>query len=225
MKLQFYKTEITFQGKFYKILTPVNPLTNIYVGISIDTPFVFANQADFVSLAGLFTLLTEMKDMIIYLPTRANQADYFKQAWFNDGKMFDMVVCHHSLQLKRGLFKELKSRLSKGNLASFKVDMMKFADLEFDEKFWHKENKDLLDVVHQQTTLFMTGSTKIFKQLARECLKFRSDLAGPPYHNHTHLDTYLRHGSSPHFEDMQLCFYDKIWWDKWYDEQEEKEEC
>jgi len=228
MKLQFYKTETIYRGKVYKILTPLTPLKNTYVCLPQGTPFVFANQADFTILAGLFTLLTEMKEIIIYLPTRANQTDYLNQAWAGIGSSSDIVLCHHSLQLKRGLFKELKKRLSKGSLVSFKVDPMKFSELEFNEKFWHSENKDLLDVAHQQSTLFVAGSTKIFEQLARDCLRFRdihSEVEKPPYHSHTHLEIYLRHGSYPHFDDMQFCFYDKVWWKKWFAEQEENKDA
>jgi len=221
MKIQFYKTEIIYQGKFYKILSPVIPLTDTYIGVVTDnTPFVFANKADFISLATLFTLLTEMKGVIIYLPTRNNQTDYLKQIWFGVGNSLDMVICHHSLQFKQRLFKVLKNRLSKRNLVSFKLDIMKFADIAFDKKFWYRENKDLLDITKGQDTLFLAGSAKVFAQLARECLRFRGIAEEPPYHIHTHLDTYLRHGGTQCYEgDMQLCFYDELLWQKWFDEQ------
>jgi len=219
--MQFYKTETIFHGKIYRILTPVSPLVNTYVYLSLGTPFVFANKEDFTFLASLFALLTEIKDIIIYLPTRTNQTDYLNRVRADIASSSDMVLCHHSLQLKRALFKEFKKRLSKSNLVSLKINTMKFSDWDFDESFWHKENKDLLDVVHQQSTLFLAGSTKIFEQLARECLSFRRDVAKPPYHSHTHLDTYLRHGKFPYWEDMQFCFYDEKVWDKWLAEQEE----
>ena len=220
MKIQFYKTETTYQGKLYKILTPVSPLTEIYVASSRRTACLFGNKADYIKLAALFTLLTEVKDMIIYLPTGKNHDDYLRHAWLEVPHFSDVVICHHRTQLKRGTFKQLKQRLSKKNLVSFKIEHMKFADLTFDEKFWHKENKDLLDFDLQNDTLFLVGSAKIFKHLAWECLKFRVGVSDPPYMSHTHLYAYMRNGVAVD-EDAQFCFYDKIWWKKWLDGQEE----
>ena len=220
MKIQFYKTETTYQGKVYKILTPTTPLTETYAGFARATSIIFANKADFMQLAALFALLTEIKDVIIYLSIRKNTDNYLSETYFDTTNFTDIVICHHSLQLKRGLFKQLKQRLSKRNLISFEVDQMKFADLKFDEKFWYKENKDLLDVAIQDDTLFLVGSSKVFGHLARECLQFRFDNYLPLYHDHTHLYPYLRNGVAVS-EDMQFCFYDKMWWQKWLAEQEE----
>jgi len=221
MKLQFYKTETTYQGKVYKILIPAIPLTETYAGFARATPIIFANKADFMRLAALFTLLTEVKDVIIYLPIRKNHDDYLSETYFDPTNFTDIVICHHSLQLKRGVFKQIKQRLSKGSLISFEVNQMKFADLEFDESFWYKENKDLLDVAIQDDILFLIGSRKVFKHLACVCLRFRFVSYLPPFHDHSHLYNYLRHGGFSGHEDMQFCFYDKIWWQKWFDEQEE----
>jgi len=220
MKIQFYKTETTYQGKVYKILTPTTPLTDTYAGFARATPIIFSNKADFMRLATLFAFLTEVKDVIIYLPTRKNKDDYLTETWFDATAFANIVVCHHSLQLKRGLFKQIKQRLSKRDLVSFKVDQMKFDNLEFDERFRHQENKDLLDVAIQNDTLFLIGSSKVFGYLAWECLEFRGGVAEPPNHSHTHLYPYLRHGVAV-CVDMQFCFYDKIWWEKWFAKQDE----
>lgn len=89
---------------------------------------------------------------------------------------------------------------------------------EIDEEYWtfsYRENNDFLDIKESFDNVFFSGSRKVFSSIAANCKELaESELDKfykmyPAYHDHKHLDNYLRRNSDLPFS---IDYYDETVW-------------
>jgi hypothetical protein len=131
-------------------------------------------------LGALWLLAARSRHSVVYLPTRDAPCPPGME---NEGVPVDLVLSHHSLQLRPARWKQIRQRISRGNapreLRSARLpaaDVLAEDDIDFDV-LHHEEYKDRLRQHVYGETLFVTGSTAAFRREARHF--FEAAKTGP----------------------------------------------
>jgi hypothetical protein len=116
--------------------------------------------------AGLWALAATSPRSLVHLPIRANAASAGEPRDTGGRRPLDLVLLHHSLQFAPSRWKELRGRLGPGrprtvNLAAPDPDAQPHAPDRY-----HRENRDRFRQDIHSETLFMTGSTRTFREAA-----------------------------------------------------------
>ncbi|GGS19770.1 hypothetical protein Snoj_20320 [Streptomyces nojiriensis] len=141
-------------------------------------------------IGGLWTLAASSPRSLVHLPIRGNHAPArgLPEA---GARQLDLVLLHHSLQFAPARWKELRARLGPGRPQTVTLTVsgpaLTGASPAEDEARHHRENRDLFHEHLHAETLFMTGSTKVFRATAHHFF----DVAryGPG-----HMAAHPRHG-------------------------------
>lgn len=111
----------------------------------------------------LWLLAARSRHSIVFLPLRGGhrRADA-------DGQPLDLVLSHHSLQLRAALWPRLRPALDRGLPQTARVPAGYLPDpAGIDHAVrHHRENRDRLRERVHGDTLFLTGSTPVFRQTA-----------------------------------------------------------
>jgi hypothetical protein len=142
------------------------------------------------SIAGLWMLAARSPRSLIHLPMRAGQPPA-REVPDAVGPRLDLVLLHHALQFAPSRWKQVRGRLGPG-----RPQTVCLPEAEHDDRTaadcaarHHRENRDLFHQHLHAETLFMTGSTKVFRATARHFL----DVA------HNGPDHAPAHSSPAHF--------------------------
>jgi len=216
MKLKTHQSPVTHNGRTYQLLTL--SLANIYARQFATASLIFADGCGFLTLAGLFTYLAFQKDTLIYLPTQNNCNKTLDEIW-ELGIGLDVVLCHHSAQMRPKTIRTLRKRLKNKRPVTVEVDESRYENLAFCERFRNRDNKDVLRVKEDGNLLVLEGSSLVFQHLAKSCLdlRFRED---HPYESHHHLSTYMT-WKNKFTNDSQLIHFDAQAWEQWFENQQE----
>ncbi|WP_329518764.1 hypothetical protein [Spirillospora sp. NBC_01491] len=157
-------------GREYRVISPARPLKNASLR-QMDRYFSFTVDRPEGRLMGaLWLLAARSRRSVVYLPTRTAPCPPGLE---DDGVAVDLVMSHHSLQLRPAQWKRIRQRISRGNpprdLRTARLpasDVLVEEDIDFDA-LDHAENRDLLRQHVYGETLFMTGSTSAFRRQAR----------------------------------------------------------
>ncbi|MBG9733339.1 hypothetical protein ABD86_14550 [Paenibacillus alvei] len=111
MKISFEKSLVSIGTKQYQVLKPVIDLSNLYVfQVKEHNHIIFGNEHSLEILANLFEYSSNNPNSIIYLNTRNNMlTEYLSECWSNIQKSFDLVILHHSIQLKIHEWKQIRA--------------------------------------------------------------------------------------------------------------------
>ncbi|WP_370409338.1 hypothetical protein [Streptomyces fradiae] len=141
-------------------------------------------------IGGLWALAATSPRTLIHLPMRGNQPPSAALS-MDPPRRLDLVLLHHSLQFAPARWKELRGRLGPGRPRTVTLPDAGLEDASGidDAARHHKENRDLFHQHLHAETVFMTGSTKVFRETTRHFL----DVAR---HGPAHARS---HPSRPHY--------------------------
>lgn len=217
MEEKFYKTEVRLKGKEFVILTPVIDLEQLFACTeNLDYLIVFGDIKNFMRLAYIFAIICKGKNVIMYLPLKKHGLTEYLKLNQGENSANDIVVLHHTVQFKINDWKTIRGLLTKKDIVSFQIEDDIFNSIDEDyRRFYYKTNKDVLDVKNIFDTVFFVGSSKVYGSIANDCKEFAE---GKPdefskenkwYHDHRHLDMYLRKSKEINFS---IDHYDKELW-------------
>lgn len=207
-----------------RVLIPEQSFIYTYVGdlCSGNDFMIFSNQQDLHKLGKLWSVAARFRDALVYLPIRKNPVTPYVSNWFDQG--LDLVLLHHHLQFPIKEWKRVRSKMRRGKLFSVKSgtvrsDMNRYTNLTSQdyERLWDEYPHDRLYVEKRYETLFLVGSSRVFRYMIRSFLDLSR--TGPQisvpgkYHDHDHLDSFLQVDSSvSDYISLTLDFYDRKTW-------------
>lgn len=226
MSNEFDKTSIATGKKQYHLLTPKVDFSELYVvQLREQNHVIFGNENCLLNLAKVFEFSTRSPNYIFYLNTKANKlTDYLIESWSCDSKSYDLVIFHHSVQLKIHEWKQIRElwRRSRRETISpvLEVDIKKTKN---NREYNYREHKDFLDINDRFDSLFLTGSSRVFKDISKDILLIHENgreqfLRFPGAHDHEHIDFYARkqYTKNYKYDGNFLCidFYDRYLWER-----------
>ncbi|KPI00635.1 hypothetical protein OV450_5068 [Actinobacteria bacterium OV450] len=143
----------------------VRPARTPARAVLVDTSWFLNGRFDqeaAQTAAGLWALAATSPRTLVHLPIRAN-AKHGPEGAPGGGRPLDLVLLHHSLQFAPSRWKELRGRLGPGRPRT--VDLPG-PDPDADPgvpDLHHRENHDRFHQDIHSETLFMTGSTTMFR--------------------------------------------------------------
>jgi hypothetical protein len=215
IKVQFIQKVVALSGKTYTVLTPISSQLNLYALEHVQGSYmIFGDQKTLQLLACIVQVSSFQREKMIYIPSRTSVLPADIKAFSAFDKNLGIVLFHHSLQLKLGIWKVLRNRLPKvgGKLVSYKCNPRRFSQLSYDDnkEFTFRENKDHMLIRNHADTLFLIGSEKafqhtsgVFEPLSRGGASYFLNYGG---HAHDHLDLFTtkRQGLCVDFYDEEL---------------------
>lgn len=218
--IEFSEKIISNLGKGYHILIPTVKLDKTYV-LKVDREdfILLGNKLDLQSLANIFQISSVLKNSIIYIPTGINTpTTYLLERWGQDNPS-DLVILHHLLHFNIKNWKHIRNliRKRKGETICYRTEETKLNRANGVD-FYYKENKDILHLKNNYNTLFMEGSSNVFDHIAGDCLYVANNgeelyRQFPGFHEHEHLDMYLRDKTGMR-QNMTIDYYDQELWDE-----------
>lgn len=194
MKLPVVVHRARLGGDEFRVIRPAQPLTR---AVLIDHNWhldAYLDQDAARSIAGLWMLAARSPRSLIHLPMRANHPPA-REIPDDVGFQLDLVLLHHSLQFAPSRWKRLRGRLGPGRPQSVSLPEAEDDDVAVTDYAarHYRENRDLFHQHLQAETLFMTGSTKVFRETARHFLDVARKGPGhiPVHRGYPHFCTEL----------------------------------
>lgn len=179
---------------------------------------VFSNQEDLQRLGILWSIAARFKNAFIYLPTRKNPlTSYLKECWSQNG--LDLLLLQHHVQFPLKRWKTIRSNLRRGKVVSVKSRIDQDLNLTFEDYclLWDQYPHDRLDVKQRYETLFLVGSSRVFHYMVPGFFQLSRSgprLSGSGYHDHIHLDSFLKGETTDEYSSLAVDFYDRKMWSK-----------
>ncbi|KOU13147.1 hypothetical protein ADK52_38930 [Streptomyces sp. WM6372] len=166
----------------FKVIRPARPPAH---AVLVDDPWYlngwFDREAAHVT-AGLWALAATSPRSLVHLPIRANAKDGPGRAT-GVQRPLDLVLLHHSLQFAPSRWKELRGRLGRGRPRTVDLPVPAPDAEPVVSDRHHRENRDRFHQEIHSETLFMTGSTRTFREAAAEFATLAREGPGRAY-NH-----------------------------------------
>ncbi|MFE9045278.1 hypothetical protein ACFYOG_30765 [Streptomyces sp. NPDC007818] len=177
----------------FRVIRPAEPLTRAalidhdrYLGAYLDGSAARG-------IAELWLLAARSPRSLVHVPLRANGRPD-RAVPGGAGSPLDLVLLHHSLQFAPSDWKRVRGRLGPGRPQTVSLPEAEGAAPAVDHAArHHRENRDLFHQHVHAETLFMTGSTKVFRESAQHFLTVSREgpLHTPDDHGSTHFCTRL----------------------------------
>ncbi|MEV4598342.1 hypothetical protein AB0K15_13120 [Amycolatopsis sp. NPDC049253] len=177
MKLRVTRHQVWIGSRQYRVVRP-RPLPLHATLRDAQTCFhLRLDQATAWQFAGLWELAARSPSSIVHLPLRGNALDT-ESGWQAEMPALDLVLVHHSLQLRPSAWPQIRRSLGAGRPQT--VDLPDEAlrtrlDQEYPQ-LRYRENRDRFVHHLHAGTLFLTGSAAVFGLVVAEF----GDVAGHP---------------------------------------------
>ena len=213
MRYTIDKTLIPLGKKQYQILSPNIDFTELYiVKLREQNHVIFGNEDCLLNLAKTFEFSSKNPNCIVYINTKVNKlTDYLTQRWSCDAKSYDVVIAHHSVQLKLHEWKQIRELWRRSSKIQF--DSILEVDMQYtrnSHEYFFNEHVDFLDIEDRFETLFLIGSNRVFKDISKDTFLIHENgreqfLRYPGAHDHEHIDFYARRPSvwQRHFGEVE----------------------
>ncbi|MCM3783513.1 hypothetical protein M3231_11045 [Neobacillus mesonae] len=224
MNKTYYTCHVNLGKKSYKVITPTEEILGLHVvSAGIRSVVICADEGSLQRLSELLKILTRMKDIIVYLPSKQNPlTEYLMERWSTKGTGNDLVFMHHSLQFNTKDWKQLRSLMKKGSYQTKEVIPAAMEQRKTKPiRYWYREHKDFLDIKERYDTLFLVGSPMIFQHMSEDAISIKKEGRElferfPGYHEHEHIDDYTRRVYDKKYKHygwaLSLDFYDEELW-------------
>ncbi|MFE1771902.1 hypothetical protein [Streptomyces sp. NPDC059008] len=166
----------------FRVIRPATPLHN---GALYETDHryeMYVDRVDGRRIGTLWLLAARSPRSLIHLPMRATPT--VPGIGWRDEKPLDLVLAHRSLQFRPSRWKRLRERITAGNapreLRTAGVpESDVLSDQEVDDaRLGGQRDRDLLRPHVHAETLFLTGTTRAFRESARHVFAVTKE--GPP---------------------------------------------
>lgn len=226
MTINYEVSSIFLGQKEYQVIRPDITLSDLYiVQLQDQNHIIFGNENSLPKLASIFEYASNDSQSIIYINSRVNElTEYLRNGWSNNSKPLDLVILHHSIQLKTHEWKRIRD-LWKKTVKQRKSSIIQtnVEEKHRKQEYYYKENKDVLDIDARFETLFLIGSRTVFNDISKDALSVSENgrelyLRHPGYHDHEHIDYYARrvYTKNYKYDGHFLCidYYDRDLWER-----------
>ena len=186
-------------GKPYQVLSPILPVRRLFVTtLGSGSWQIWGDKTGFERLAHLAMLATVSPNSIIYVP-KSGDTVCFRQ---DHSLAHDLILIHHRMQLPPSGWKEIRSRLGKGRLATKSVPE---PDPEAKQPIVYRDQpaSEPVDIVQHSNTLFIVSSKPTLTFMAGE---FQSLSSCEATGDHSHLFHLMRNGGCDERDDLTMAF-------------------
>jgi hypothetical protein len=167
--------QVRLGSEEFRVVSPARPVSH---AVAQDSRFgvnMFVDRMAAVELASLWALAARSKHSLIYVPMRCHTPPRFhlpQSAFFNpQAPLLDVVLLHHSAQFPTSRWKLLRRQLGQGLLSTIRLPQDELIGKEADEldhaRSRFADNRDHLEFLTTDTTLFVVGSPTAFRESTR----------------------------------------------------------
>ncbi|MGW2326677.1 hypothetical protein ACWC5C_13010 [Streptomyces sp. NPDC001700] len=170
LRVKIAVQRVRLGGEEFRVIRPAAPLNNGALYATGRRYELYVDRADGRRIGTLWLLAARSPRSLVYLPLRATPTA--PGIGWRDEKPLDLVLSHRSLQFRPSRWKRLRERITAGNAPrELRTASMPDSDLE------PCQEDRLRQHVHAET-LFLTGTTRAFRESARQIFAVTND--GPP---------------------------------------------
>ncbi|WP_033820415.1 hypothetical protein [Kitasatospora sp. MBT63] len=183
----------------FRVIRPAEPLTHAALADHDRYLGAYLDRSTARTIAGLWLLAARSPGSLVHLPMRTNRPPVggspAGESPAGVGSRLDLVLLHHSLQFAPSRWKHVRSRLDAGRPRTVRLPEAEQdggAAIDYAARHY-RENRDLFHQHLHAETLFMTGSTKVFRETAHHFLDVadRGPAHVPAHPGHAHYCTSL----------------------------------
>ncbi|SDX05579.1 hypothetical protein SAMN05216215_100766 [Saccharopolyspora shandongensis] len=208
MKVAVQISRARFDGRGWRVIRPERGTHNATLIDCGGWRELFIDRRSAYQLGVLWLLAARSRRTVIHLPLRGGRQP--AEPAF-DGTRLDLVLTHHTVQLRASLWPRLRSALGPARPHTVRIPSTDMPDPDtIDYMARHRrENADLLHERIHADTLFLTGSAPVFRETADRFLDiaFRAPGSAPgeetPHHCCTEFhefDGILRNSGGIHVQ-------------------------
>ena len=164
-KVVFKKYDLKLKRREYRLLVPVQEITEGYVYLYHDNPYIEGNNVLFETLRGAAVTLTRDPKAIIYLPLRKNGSIATNYIDNEPVPNYDVVLYCHNAQLNRHHFGLMKKMLKYATPVPVTTSYSIKSVSEYCKREYHAYEKskefysrDGWRIYEEATTVFSEGS-------------------------------------------------------------------
>ncbi|MBN2878253.1 MAG: hypothetical protein JXN65_01360 [Clostridia bacterium] len=158
------KTPVKHKGEEYTVLIADYDFKYTYiVELHKNDFFIFSTKEELLELSAAFYAVAQTQNAILFIPCRNNNNPLLSWGGPSTPIGLDLVCISHTLQLKQKEWKSIREKIKNYSLANYNIvtNTNQFKQKEW-EHFNYKENKDIIDLYSNFSTLILTGSKETF---------------------------------------------------------------
>lgn len=169
-------------GEEFRVIRPVAPLNNAALYETDQRYEIYVDRTDGRRMGTLWLLAARSPRSLVYLPMRATPTA--PGTGWRDEKPLDLVLTHRSLQFRQSRWKRLRQHIAAGNAPrELRTASVPESDVLPDQMIdqvapSNRRHGDLLRPHLHAETLFLTGTTRAFRESARHLFAVTTE--GPP---------------------------------------------
>jgi hypothetical protein len=169
LELRTRISHVRADGREYRVIRPDRTAPRLVV---LDQDYWlngFADRAAIQQLATLWALAAVSPRSIVHVPMRRNGSP-------EEGRRLDLVLSHHSLQLRPSRWTALRARFGGGAPHTVRIPDPGTPKLDY-SRYWHREYLDWLRFDNAADTLFVTGGHESLFRAAVDLRKLLAETA------------------------------------------------
>ena len=169
LELRTRISRVGVDGREYRVIRPDKPAVRLVLHDQDYWLNGFADRAAIRQLGTLWALASVSPRSIVHVPMRQNPSPH-------GGRRLDLVLCHHSLQLRPSRWTALRARLGTGAPHTVRIPDPGTPKLDY-SRYLHRENRDHLHFDNAADTLFVVGSHESLYRAAVDLRKLAAEAA------------------------------------------------
>lgn len=183
LELRTLINHVRVDGREYRLIRPDRTANRL---VLLDQEYWlngFADRAAIKQLAALWALAAVSPRSIVHIPMRQNGSPH-------EGRRLDLVLSHHSLQLRPSRWTSLRARFGRGAPHTARIPDPGTPTLDY-SRHRHREYLDWLRFDNAADTLFVTGGHESFFRATVELRKLLAETADiePAQHACAEIDS------------------------------------
>ncbi|MGW5445022.1 hypothetical protein [Streptomyces asiaticus] len=174
LRVKIAVQRVRLGGEEFRVIRPAAPVDNGALYATDRRYEMYVDRADGRRIGALWLLAARSPRSLIYLPLRVTPTA--PGIGWRDERPLDLVLAHSSLQFRPSRWKRLRKRITAGNAPrGLQTASMPESDLQSDHA--QRNAEPLRQHIHAET-LFLTGTTRAFRESARHVFAVTNE--GPP---------------------------------------------
>ncbi|WP_027944070.1 hypothetical protein [Amycolatopsis taiwanensis] len=165
MKVAVQVRRARIDGRDWRVISPADGTGNAGLWTNDYWRELYVDRRAAYRIGVLWLLAARSRHTIIYLPLRNGRQPAHPE---HDGRRMDLVLSQHSLCLRASQWPRLRSALGRGLPQTAQVPANYLPDpagIDYEARH-HRDNRDRLRERIHGDTLFLTGSTPVFRETA-----------------------------------------------------------
>jgi hypothetical protein len=171
VRLRLRQHVTSIGGIQYRVVQPVAPLRRTALTDPSHHGWLVGDQHGLAHLGALFAFAAQSRRTIVFVPLRqGGPIDGWEQYLRSCGGRVDLVLVHHSLQLRVSRWPQLRAGLGRGVTLTVDTDEDRWASPppQWTRRLGHQDFRDWLRPAVWARTLFLVGGRDSFRAAVGE---------------------------------------------------------